>query len=1352
MAIKDPWEWLKLVDIDGPFLSKAALKSVFPSGLDRPFNAIDDVNSTFVYEHTIWSKAWTNRHGKSDASGELAWRDRWVTVVLKDLLQWGEYLVEKPDPTLEASSPDGDVTVRPWAALDIGNGPAALVVVVDPTEDLRRFGADGWAADSIDRTAALLRDTGVTVGLVTDGRWWGIVSSVSGVTTASGVFDALIWREERDSRDAFFALAGFNSIADGAPEKRLPKLFEASVASAEAITEALGDQVRRAVELVLQAMSESHLRALANGEDSPLPGDAKQVYEASVSVLMRVIFLLFAEERGLLPQQQMYRDSYAIAGVRDDLEHQARNDSEEALDHTWETWHRLLAASTAIYSGATFEDTRMPAYGGSMFDPARFPWLRSTNTQGLLAVRVSDRVMLKVLQAVQVAHVGGEARQLSFRDLDVEQIGYVYEGLLGYSAEYTNDVVVGLHGKSGYEPEIELTELSTLAEDATSGAEFAKNLTVHLSTSQANAKPATPRQLAKAFEVDDETAAAAARTRLGYVLLGRTEIVDQLAPLYALIRNDLRDFPYVVPAGGLVMTESPQRANTGTHYTPRSLAEEVVHHALEPLVYAPGPLDTENSKDWVLKSSTEILNLKVADIAVGSGAFLVAAARYLAERLIEARSKEGLSNAENDDVKRWAIREVVARCLYGADINGMAVEMCKLSLWLVSMDPGKPFSFVDDRIFHGNSLLGVTSERQLRAQHIDPGHSQLVQSRLLQLNVDSDLEKAAKLRRELSSGQVDDADRMRSTRAKRKLLEESRAVTAKLRDVADGIIAAGLLEGGKPGRALESRYDELADALYAAYPPNDSYGERSGLDAFQKGGLTPTVDTGEARWKPLHWVIEAPDVIVDHGGFDAVIGNPPFLGGKKLSGAIGESMRQWLVNVLAAGAPGSADLVAFFLLRAASLIRHDLGWLGLIATNSVAQGETRDVGLAQLVAREFDIARAIQSAPWPARSANLEYAAIWGSFLPRPSGVRAISDGALVARISSLLEPEGRVSGLPIKLEENARIAFNGSFVLGSGFVLGSDEADAIIREDPSSTDVIRKFVNGNDLNSTPTTSATRMVIDFFDLPENAAMKFVGAYAHVHQYVRPERQRRKANGEYVLRSPLPNRWWQFADKRPGLYSSIRALEYVIAIALTSKTVMPVRVVSGQVFSHATGVFATEDYADFAYLSSMPHQTWAIVYGSTLETRVRYTPSAVFETLPRPRSSVRMREVGQALDRDRRQIMFRRELGLTDLYNLAYDPSTSNDADVSRIREIHVEIDQAVMEAYGWTDISLDHGFHTYRQMERFTVSPAARVEILDRLLEENHRRAALEAGNGGKATSVQDLDLDLESAPEGAMF
>jgi hypothetical protein len=1346
VAPKDPWEWLSLVDIDGPFLSKAALKSVFPTGLDRPFNEIDDVNSTFVYEHTLWSKAWTEQHGRTDTPDGLAWRDRWVTAVLRDLLQWGDHLVKNPDPTLVASSPDGDLVVRPWAALDVGHGPAALVLVVDPTEDLRQFGSDGWAADSIDRTAALLRDTGLTVGIVTDGRWWGIVSSVSGVTTASGVFDALIWREERDSRDAFFALAGLVSLAGGAPETRLPKLFEASVASAEAITEALGDQVRRAVELVLQAMSESHLRALANGEEPPLPSDAKEVYEASVSVLMRVIFLLFAEERGLLPQHQMYRDSYAIAGVRVDLERQAQNDTDEALDHTSETWHRVLAASTAIYSGATFEDTRMPAYGGSLFDPTRFPWLRSTNPQGLLAVRVSDRVMLKVLQAVQIAHVGGEARQLSFRDLDVEQIGYVYEGLLGYSAEYTADVIVGLHGKSGYEPEIALTELSDLAEAATSGADFAKKLTDHLGKSQPNAKPATARQLAKAFEADDETVAADARTRLGYVLLGRTDIVDQLAPVYALVRNDLRDFPYVVPAGGLVMTESPQRANTGTHYTPRSLAEEVVLHALEPLVYLPGPIDTENKDDWVLKSSTEILNLKIADIAVGSGAFLVAAARYLAARLIEARSKEGLTVDENEDVKRWAIREVVARCLYGADINGMAVEMCKLSLWLVSMDPGKPFSFVDDRVFHGNSLLGLTTELQLRAQHINPGRSQLVQRKLLQLDVDSDLEKAAQLRRELSSGQVDDADRMRSTRAKRKLLEESHQVTAKLRDVADGIIAAGLLEGGKAGKALEARFDHLADALHAAYPPNGLSSDRSRLEEILEAGLRPRADTGEARWRPLHWVIEAPDVVIDHDGFDAIIGNPPFLGGKKISPAMGDNIRAWLFNCLAGGKAGNADLVAYFLLRAAALLSRGTGQLGVVATNTVAQGDTREVGLAQMIERGITIRRSVQSATWPARSANLEYSAIWAC-IPSPArGVLARADGVRVPKISSLLEAEGRISGEPVGLLENKGHAFIGSLINGVGFTLAPNQADRMINMDPANAEVLRPYLVGADLNGSAEGTPTRWAIDFGRRSEAEASQYELPFAWLLQYLKPHRE------SLTNKPDLQELWWRYERTGRSLYPAIAPLDWVIAITRVSKTVMPRRVPNGYIYGDALVVFAFDDLGVLALLSSTPHQLWSMKYGSAMRNDPRYTPSSVFETLPRPTISSTLRAAGQTLDKVRSEIMLRRELGLTSLYNSVNDPGVTNDPDVHRVRQLHVDIDQAVMEGYGWNDVELDHGFHTYRQMERFTVSPTARVEILDRLLEENHRRAAIETENGGKVTSVHELDLDPEFAPEGAMF
>ena len=124
-------------------------------------------------------------------------------------------------------------------------------------------------------------------------------------------------------------------------------------------------------------------------------------------------------------------------------------------------------------------------------------------------------------------------------------------------------------------------------------------------------------------------------------------------------------------------------------------------------------------------------------------------------------------------------------------------------------------------------------------------------------------------------------------------------------------------------------------------------GDRIWLDKIIDDGLTPTVPTDYERWKPLHWVLDVPDVM-ERGGFDAVIGNPPFLGGKKISGAMGTNVRDWFVNVLAGGVKGNADLVAYFFLRGWSLLSEQ-GNLGLIATNTVAQGDTREVGLDRMV-------------------------------------------------------------------------------------------------------------------------------------------------------------------------------------------------------------------------------------------------------------------------------------------------------------------------------------------------------------------------------------------------------------------
>ena len=133
---------------------------------------------------------------------------------------------------------------------------------------------------------------------------------------------------------------------------------------------------------------------------------------------------------------------------------------------------------------------------------------------------------------------------------------------------------------------------------------------------------------------------AQAETRL-YAVTRDHPLVQRLLPFYRIIRQDLRGDPVVILPGALYVTESALRASTGTHYTPRFLAEQVAEGALEPLVYSPGPLQTADRSAWKLRSAEEILSLRVADIAMGSGAFLVAACRYMAGKLIEAWSVTG---------------------------------------------------------------------------------------------------------------------------------------------------------------------------------------------------------------------------------------------------------------------------------------------------------------------------------------------------------------------------------------------------------------------------------------------------------------------------------------------------------------------------------------------------------------------------------------------------------------------------------------------------------------------------------------------------------------------------------------
>jgi len=426
--------------------------------------------------------------------------------------------------------------------------------------------------------------------------------------------------------------------------------------------------------------------------------------------------------------------------------------------------------------------------------------------------------------------------------------------------------------------------------------------------------------------------------------------------------------------------------------------------------------------------------------------------------------------------------------------------------------------------------------------------------------------------------------------------------------------------------------------------------------------------------KPAHFSLLFPEVFSrSRAGFDAVIGNPPFLGGTKISGAFGAKYREHLVRVVANGVRGGGrtDLVAYMFLRATTMTDPQRGQIGLIATNSLAQGDTREVGLDQITADGFDIRAAVKSAKWPTQGANLEYCIVWASRRQRQPGVRAVADGVLAAAITPSLDPAGRVIGNPHRLMANRGMIFLGSYILGFGFTMTAPEAQEFIANDERNREVLFPYVNGEDLNSDPTSCGSRWVVDFRERSESQARQWPDAWNWIERRVKPERMTKDA-AKYPR---MVDEWWKHWRSRPGLYAAARKFDHVIAMTRISKAVMPVMVSTAQVINDGCVVFATDDLAYLALLSSAPNYWWAISHGATFEARIIYTPSDVFETLPLPSMTNRMRVAAEALEGARTAFMVDRQLGLTSTYNLIHE-SANMDLDITHLRELHAEVDQA----------------------------------------------------------------------------
>lgn len=1326
-------EWLALLDIDGPFFTPPALSAAFGPAVPR--------TPPSVREQVLDRLDQATDH---DYDQRLDWL-RWLLTDILGFEPGRDVVTFEPDErhSHTFTTHTGPVTLTPWAvAHDPGkpDQPRLLVLAdpggsigldVDAYEPDRRHNDDGWPATPVQRATRLCRALGCRFALITNGAKLTLVAVADGVV-GHGTWHATLFQAEPVHLDSLRAVLNATRFYGVADDQTPEALLDTSIARQQELTGDLGDQVRRAAELLVGALSRAdrrHGRLLL----ADVPG--RQVYEAAVTVLMRIVFLLTAEERGLLPANNaVYRDDYAIGTLRDRLAETLRTGRASAQRRS-HAWHRLLALSRAVHAGVEHDQLRLPGYGGRLFDPDRFPFLegRLPDGESLDADLVDDHTVHEILTAIQVV----EGRPIAFRALEVEQIGHVYESLLDHSAVTAHVPVVGLIGATrGLEPEVALDELEAarLAGD--------EDL-LDLLAERTGKKPAwLAERLASPLE---ERVERTLRAACG----NDADLHDRVRPFGNLLRLDLRGLPLVFLPGDTYVTETSAKRDSGTAYTTRELAEELAKHALDPLIYSPGPQDSGDPADWKLRSSAEILDLKICDPAVGSGAIIVAAVRYLADALVRAWLAEGEITDQDLvageatgqlDVAVRARREVVARCIYAVDRDPMAVDMAKMSLWLVTMAKDHPFTFLDHAIKCGDSLLGIIDLEQLTWLHLDPKqgrkvHRQAVIPTELALAAEQpSLYQAEPQQQSLDYGHFSSTlDRLIATArtarerlrdvpdtdldaeaTKTALLAEADDAVDRLRVIADAVVAAALASATERASAYDDRLQQIAGHV------GQLADDDAPKDARQRARTA--LEARTAAWKDagnpspslprqlLHWPLEFPEAVAD-GRFAALVANPPFLGGSRISGPLGSDFRAYLARHIA-DATGNADLVAYFLLRVSSVADA----FGLLATNTVSQGDTRQVGLAH-VAESGHIYRAHASAQWPGAAA-VYISKLWWS--RHPSKTPAVLDGVPVAGIESDLYPKGAVGGRPFRLPRQKSVATIGQYVLGKGFVVSSDQADELLARDARNRDVLFPYVSGADVNASPTQRSDRWVINFGDRGIEQAREYPSAFEIVEKLVLPERSRnpRKRRREV---------WWQHAEQRPALAERLNELDRTIVLSRVSARVVPVLVPTGPVFSDQVVIFPFDDVTIYGALTSGVHRVWVDRYTSTMKSDIRYSPTDCFDTFPLPPRSSQVEVIMQELHDWRAELMVDRDEGITVLYGGYHDP----DDDREHIRELrrrHRELDAAVLDAYGWSALDLDHGHHETRYGVFYTVSEAARYELLTRLLELNFRQYAEQTG------------------------
>lgn len=794
-----------------------------------------------------------------------------------------------------------------------------------------------------------------------------------------------------------------------------------------------------------------------------------------------------------------------------------------------------------------------------------------------------------------------------------------------------------------------------------------------------------------------------------------------------------------------------ERSSSGAHYTPEELVKPLIVHSLDYLI-------ADKLKE--LDPEVGLLSLSICDVACGSGHILLSAARRVGFELAKYRSKE---DQPTPSVLRIAIRDVIKNCIYGVDLNPLAVELCKVALWLEAHEPGQPMNFLDHHIKCGNAIVGLAHFEELEnsiaseAFKTLPGDDKEIATAFRNRN---NLER--KTKDQLSTYEIDKVDEdykglQNEFISFTKLPENTpEQITKKDKAYKD-------LTNGKKWFRLK----KLADIQVAQFFIPKTLGNKEKLTTHSQyvsylKTEAQIIDQGasmsiSAQKRFFHWFLEFPQVF-QNGGFDCILGNPPFLGDRKLKDAYGEQFLEWIRTTYTNGA--TIDLIGYFFLRIDDLVKKN-GFLSLISTTTICQGKAREESLDKILQFGHTINHAIKTMPWPGdASVDVSLITIHKGEWNKVKTLNLQN----VDFISSFLDNQN-TSSVIYKLIPNSNKSFQGNILVGKGFLLEENLAKKLLDKNSENSKVLFPFLNGVEITHHPKHMPKNWVISFFDMSKEEAEKYVDVFEILEKTVKSDRQRWALDkngveiiGKYALRSPLPQKWWQHCEKRPMLYSKILDKQRVLVIVRISKFLISTFVPNNWIYSDKCIVVTEDSMLSFAQINSSIFEIWTWKYTSTIRSSgLIFTPGNIFETFPfllrlSESDKVQLSDLANVFFQYRNEILINQNIGLLHLYNQYHSQLIGNIEfyeQIIQLRKLQEKMDNLVLYLYGWNDIDLAHGFYEIDYMSendrvRYTIHPEARKEVLKRLLELNHKihEEEVAAGLWDKKKAVKKKIID----------